>query len=486
MLADHQQEFAKKLYGSHSLKAWGLRMGNHKGDYDGGWETYSEDMLHYMEQDVEVTHDLLKFLKPEAYSLEAIVLEHDVAHVTDAIGKAGWTFDSKKASNLYGELAQARATLEMEMADLFEPWETYEEFIPKRNNKTLGYVEGEPFTKVTLVEFNYNSRRHIEHCLRAKYGWEPTKHTPAGHAIIDDVVLSELPYPAAQKLSQLFLLTKRIGQLSEGGQSWLKRVDADGKLRHSIVSNGTVTGRASHRYPNLAQIPATRLPWGKQCRELFTVDPGYSLVGTDLSGLELRVLAGFLDDGGAYGKEILSGDIHTANQKAAGLETRDQAKTFIYSLIFGGGDKLVGAVAGGGARKGKELKHNFMQAVPAFAKLRKDLDRAAKRGYIRGMDGRHIKVRSAHSAMSSLIQGAGALLCKKWLLLVDQEIKAKGIDAKIIAWVHDELQISVKKGSEKDVGDISLRMAKEAGKYFDFPIPIEAEYAVGQTWADTH
>ena len=483
---NHQAEFPKKLYGSHALKAWGLRLGNHKGDYDGGWDSFNVEMLHYMEQDVQVTHDLLKFLQPDAWSQESIDLEHEVAHITDAIGKAGWTFDTKKAGELYAALAQERAKLELEMADLFEPWEIHEEFIPKVNNKKLGYVKGEPFTKVTVVEFNHNSRRHIEHCLKLKYAWQPKSYTPAGHAIIDDVVLGELHYPEAQKLSQLFLLSKRLGQLAEGGQAWLKRVDADGKLRHSIVSNGTVTGRASHRFPNLAQVPATRLPWGQQCRELFTVDPGYSLCGTDLSGLELRCLAHFLDDGGAYAKEILDGDIHTTNQKAAGLDTRDQAKTFIYALLYGAGDAKIGSIIDKGAKEGKLLKERFMEALPAFRTLKKAVEQASKRGFIKGLDGRQVKVRSAHAALNTLLQSAGGLICKKWLCLVDQEIKAQGIDAQIIAWVHDELQISVKKGSEQDVCNIARRSAEKAGESFGFRIPVGADATIGGTWADTH
>jgi DNA polymerase I-like protein with 3'-5' exonuclease and polymerase domains len=200
----------------------------------------------------------------------------------------------------------------------------------------------------------------------------------------------------------------------------------------------------------------------------------------------LRCLAHFLDDGGAYAKEILDGDIHTTNQKAAGLDTRDQAKTFIYALLYGAGDAKIGSIIDKGAKEGKLLKERFMEALPAFRTLKKAVEQASKRGFIKGLDGRQVKVRSAHAALNTLLQSAGGLICKKWLCLVDQEIKAQGIDAQIIAWVHDELQISVKKGSEQDVCNIARRSAEKAGESFGFRIPVGADATIGGTWADTH
>ena len=486
------EEMPRRMYGSHGLKAWGLRLqknlgsGFLKGDYDGGWEHWSQEMQDYCEQDVKVTMALYKYLKPDAWPQEALDMAHQISTIAEDIGKAGWTFDEAKAGKLYAELCTRREELDHELQDLFEPWEVHETFIPKRNNKTLGYIEGEPFIKTTVVNFNHNSRRHIEFCLTKKYGWKPSKKTPQGHAIIDEVVLGNLDYPEAKKLSELFLIQKRIGQLAEGPQAWMKKVDSDGKLRHRIICPSTRTLRCTHIQPNLSQVPAVRLPYGQQCRELFTVDPGYSLVGTDLSGLELRCLAHFLDDGGAYAKEILDGDIHTTNQKAAGLDTRDQAKTFIYALLYGAGDTKIGSIIDKGAKEGKLLKERFMEALPAFRTLKKAVEQASKRGFIKGLDGRQVKVRSAHAALNTLLQSAGGLICKKWLCLVDQEIKAQGIDAQIIAWVHDELQISVKKGSEQDVCDIARRSAEKAGESFGFRIAVGADATIGGTWADTH
>jgi DNA polymerase-1 len=479
----------RNMWGRHSLKSWGMRMGTMKGDYDGGWEELNDDMLVYCKQDVTVTYLLYKKLIVDGanFSQHSIDTEHTMAEVCDRIGSNGWTFDIVAAGELYANLAQKRADLEREMAVLFEPWEVNTTFIPKRDNKTLGYLKGEPFVKTKVVEFNPGSRKHIHYCLTQKYGWEPDQFTANGDAKIDEAVLSTLEYPEAQKLAEMFLVQKRIASLAEGRQAWLKLCDSDGKLRHRIIPLGTVSSRASHRSPNLAQVPSTRSAYGRECRELFRAPPGWVVCGSDLSGIELRCLAHYLDDGGEYGKQILEGDIHTFNQNAAGLATRDLAKEFIYSLIYGGGDGLIGSIVGGKAKDGKRLKADFDRAIPAFKSLKSELLRAFKRGYLKGLDGRALSVRSEHRCLSQLLQSAGAIICKEWVKLIDLELTKTGSKAYIMGWIHDEVQIACPNEEVGHVtGDLARRMAKEAGIALKVSIDIDAEYSLGRTWADTH
>ena len=327
------KELPKKYMGSHSLAAWGYRTGNHKGDYDGGWETYSEEMGSYCLQDTSVTLTIYNQFMKAGFSQESIDLEHDLAEICLEIGNNGWTFDVKAASELYAKLAQRRDELSTELDDLFPPWTIETEFLPKVNNAKLGYVKGEIFIKKKVVSFNPASRQHIHKCLVDKYKWKPKEFSASGQAKIDDVVLSELPFPEAKRLAEYFLIQKRIGMLAEGAGAWLKMVDDDGKIRHTIVSGATISGRAAHRGPNLGQVPGTYSPYGKECRSLFTVPKDWYLVGSDLSGLELRCLANNLNDNGEYAKQILEGDIHSYNAKAFGVD-RPTAKTAIYSSRF--------------------------------------------------------------------------------------------------------------------------------------------------------
>ena len=483
-------KFPKKFWGSHSLKAWGFRLGDFKDEYGGGWGGFCEEMLTYCVQDTKVTDTLYKKLMKTEPTQKSIDLEHRMASICREIGSNGWTFNEKKAGELYAELAQKRHVIEEDLKELFPPWEVTEDFYPKVNNKARGYVKGELFVKSKTIYFNPASRVHIQRCLVDKYKWKPKHYTPNGQAKIDETILASLPYPEAKRLAEFFLIQKRIGMLAEGSGAWLKKVSADGKLRHRLNSNGCVSSRATATSPNLQQVPSSGSPYGKECRELFTAPRGWHICGTDLSGIELRLLASYLHpyDGGEYSKQILEGDIHTYNQHAAGLATRNLAKTWVYATLYGGGDRLIGAIAGGGAKKGKQLKDNYDKAVPAFATLKKNLKTAASRGHIKALDGRKLRVRSEHRCLSQLLQSAGAIVAKQWVMMTYDKIKEKyGDKVYIMGWIHDEIQIAcVSKEIAEDVGYIAGAMAQEAGVALGLNIPTEAEYSVGRTWADTH
>jgi len=340
-----KKKLPPKLRGSHSLEAWGYRLGLHKGDYakimkDKGldpWAEWNVPMQEYCEQDVEVTLALWAKIKAKLYSQKAIELEHNFAHVIHLQEQFGFRFNKEKAVELYMDLLGKRDEIDKELDGVFPPWYVNEGgFTPKRSNKRLGYLEDTPMTKVKLQEFNPGSRQQISSRLIAKYGWEPKDFTDTGQSKIDETILGQLPYPEAQVLAKRFTFDKRIGQLAEGDAAWLK-LERNGRMHGRVNTNGAVTGRCTHSAPNMAQVPSTGAVYGHDCRSLFTVDPGFELVGSDASQLELVCLAHFMArwDGGKYARIIETGDkskgtdIHTTNQKAAGLPTRDNAKTFI-------------------------------------------------------------------------------------------------------------------------------------------------------------
>jgi DNA polymerase I-like protein with 3'-5' exonuclease and polymerase domains len=283
------------------------------------------------------------------------------------------------------------------------------------------------------------------------------------------------------------MIQKRLGQLAEGKEAWVK-LEKNGRIHGRVNTNGAVTGRCTHSNPNMAQVPAVRAPYGKECRELFTVAKGYKMVGADASGLELRCLAHFMGkwDEGAYAKELLEGDIHTANQKAAGLETRDQAKTFIYAFLYGAGDAKIGTVVGKGQEEGAKLRANFLKKTPALKYLKDAVEKAAKRGYLLGLDGRKLWIRSEHAALNTLLQSAGALVMKKACCILDKMIKESGFDAKFALNVHDEWQIEVKEEVAELVGNLAVQAIRDAGDFFNFRCPLDGEFRVGNNWAETH
>jgi DNA polymerase-1 len=485
----------KKLYGSHSLEAWGNRLGNYKGDYTGGWEVFTQEMLNYCIQDVHVTHTLLNKLNGKEFSQQSIELEHQVAWLMARQERNGFYFNEQKASELYSVLVKRRGELERELKDYFGSWTVnLPDFIPKTNNKTRGYVKGVPVKRQKTIDFNPSSRDHIANRLTTLYEWKPTEHTESGKPKVDEVVLGKLDYPPCKLLTEYLLVSKRISQLAEGDQAWLKLVKK-GKIHGSVNPNGAVTGRATHAYPNISQVPSSSSPYGNDCRSLFTVPNGWTLVGADASGLELRCLAHYMAkwDAGSYGQVLLNGDIHTENQKAAGLDTRPQAKTFIYAFLYGAGDEKIGSVVNGDASDGRRLKKKFLSSLPALGRLVKSVQESAKRGYLIGLDGRKIYVRSAHSALNTLLQGAGAVVCKKWLVILEETLQTSGLnhgwdgDYCFCAWSHDEVQIACKSEDvAKQVAEIATRCVALAGEHYKFRCPLAGESKKGVTWADTH
>ncbi len=345
-----------RLMGSHSLEAWGYRLGCHKGDYNGGWEEYNDEMGVYCRQDVEVLRKLYKHLLAQAPAQEAVELEHQVQTIIQRQVRHGVCFNVERAIELNAELSDKLVQLEKDLKATFGHWfqpsktreGTIKTWTPVRDNARLGYTAGAELTPVELVEFNPGSRTHITKVL-LDAGWKPEKFTDAGNPKVDEDVLSGIDHPHVKKILAYLLVKKRLGQLSDGDNGWLKLVKR-GRIHGSVNTNGAVTGRMTHASPNLAQVPSVKKGkneageevvlygeaggWGYEMRDLFTVPAGKKLVGCDASGLELRMLAHYMGryDNGAYGREVVGGDIHTANQKAAGLPTRSNAKTFILRI----------------------------------------------------------------------------------------------------------------------------------------------------------
>ena len=481
-----RKDFPRDCIGKHSLKAWGNRIGNYKAEFDTDWKVFTNEMLEYCKQDVEVTYNLYKMIEEMKYSQQAMDLEHDVAQLIYNQEIYGFTFNTDKAKKLYSELNGRRMELEYKLQLMFPPEKEHIPFIPKVNNKAKGYVKGEVFYKEKTVIFNPSSRQHIADRLIAMHNWKPEVYTDDGKPKLDETILESLPYPEAKILCEHFLLDKRIAQLATGTQAWLKH-EKNNKIHGTCNTNSTVTARATHSYPNMAQIPSVSVPYGKECRELFTVPTNKKLVGIDVSGLEVRMLAHYMAkyDNGNYAKVVLDGDIHTETQTLAGLDSRDLAKRFYYCFLYGGGVTKIASVTGKTVPQASKIKKRFLNNLPALNKLIEDVQQAAERGYLIGLDKRRIRVRSSHAALNTLLQSSGALVCKQWLVEFDKVIKQIP-HAQQVVWVHDEIQVECLEKDADQVGQLAVKAIEDTGKYFNLRIPLTGEYKIGDNWSETH
>lgn len=496
--------FPAKLCGKHSLEAWGYRLGEYKGEYgkkEDAWAAWSQEMQDYCMQDVEVLDKLYRLILEQDYSPEALAIEHEFQKVIFQQEQDGAPFDEREAMSLYASLCAKRDDIKRKLCEMFPPKRMEEVFIPKANNTARGYVKGQPFIKVRYVEFNPGSTQMIAERLAGDYGWQPSEFTPTGLPKVDGDTLGSLDYPPCPLLCEYLELTKIMGMLADGNNGWLKLV-RDGKLHGRVITCGAVTGRCTHNSPNLAQIPAHGT-YGHACRSLFRVDParpGWVQVGADASGLELRMLGHYMAryDGGAYVRELLDGDIHTANQKAAGLATRDNAKTFIYAFLYGAGDTKLGSIVepyaspARQAQIGKRLKAKFFKAIPAIKCLIDDVQAAVSaRPWLYGIDKRRLHVRSKHAALNTLLQSAGAVLVKLATVICNKEAKARfgwvqGRDYTQILHVHDEAQFQCPAEHAEALGKLFVESIEMAGRHFAMRCPTTGEYKIGNNWAETH
>jgi DNA polymerase I-like protein with 3'-5' exonuclease and polymerase domains len=338
----------------------------------------------------------------------------------------------------------------------------------------------EPFMRKKLVEFNLGSRKQIGEYLE-DFGWKPEKFTPTGQPIVDEGTLKKINHiHEARLIAEFLLLQKRIAQIS----SWIDELQGE-RVHGRVIPNGTITGRMTHRSPNMAQVPSIHTPYGQECRACWIVPEGYKLLGIDASGLELRVLAHYMQDDD-YIDEVINGDIHTTNQNLAGLQTRDNAKTFIYALIYGAGDAKIGKIINSNKVAGERLKNRFLKNLPALEILTNRVRQAAQRGFLKGLDGRKIFVRNGYAALNTLLQGGGAIVMKKAMCLLHQKIKTQKLEAQFVANIHDEWQIQVKEDIAELVGEMGVESIEEAGQYYKMRCPLTGEYKIGENWSETH
>ena len=472
----------------HSLEAWGYRLGSYKigfTDFDGGW---TQEMATYCEQDVQLLEKLYGFLTTtmvkEGFSLQSIQLEHDVAIICRGMEDNGFMLDMEKAMVLNATLSGRMSDIEEDMQQVFPP--IVEQRFSEKTGKQL---------KDKITVFNPGSRQQIAERL-AGLGVVFTKKTDKGNVIVDEAVLEKIDLPEAKLVAEYLMIQKRVAQIS----SWLELVGDDGRVHGRVTTNGAVTGRATHSSPNMAQVPAVGSPFGAECREMWRVPKGYKQVGVDLSGIELRCLGHYLNDQ-EWMDELLKGDIHWFNAQSFGLvekgttkddnnpehkKARNTTKTLTYGVLYGAGAAKAGSIVGGNSSKGKKLIDSFINNTPGLSALKKKISRLMAKGHLPALDGRRVWVRSEHAALNTLLQSAGAIIAKQWLIESTKLLQEKEIDAKLLAFVHDETQWEVREDQAEEAARLIEQAATKAGEALKFRCPVNAEGKVGDNWKQTH
>ena len=455
--------------GGNSLEAWGGRLRFPKMDMEKEdfYHGYTEDMGIYCMNDVKLTVKLyhhITSIMAGRFSKDSIRLEHQVKAITSRQEVNGFYLDEFKAMSLSADFSERLTDITEKMQEIFPPKEIQLK------------------TKVKYEPFNPGSRKQIAERLMER-GWVPEKHTEKGNVVVDETTLASIDMDEAKVLAEYLMLQKRAAQV----KSWLEAIKPKtGRVHGRVLTLQTITGRMAHASPNMAQVPAVYSPYGAECRGCWTVPSDKKvLVGIDASSIELRMLCHYMKDED-YTTQVVSGDIHTYNQQLAELPSRDQAKTFIYALLYGAGAAKIGSIIGKGAAEGQQIMDRFFLNLSSFQDLKTKVNKAAERGWIAGLDKRTLHIRTVHASLNTLLQGGSAILMKRALVIFDKLIKEQGLNAIFVANVHDEWQLEVDKDHGDMVGKLGVDAIKRAGDYYKLRCPLDGEYKVGTSWAETH
>lgn len=492
--------------GGHGLANWGISLGYPKGDFK-DFSQFSEEMLAYCIQDVNLTHKVDKYLDSTAYadgkSNQALALEHDVAWIMAEQERYGCCFDIDLAHSL---ISQFKTRMEEIDSSLREQDKFLKRTIEKEfhlvfkidGSRRLNIIKAAelygidpslisgPFSTFTLAPIDYSSPNQQKELLE-KLGWKPKSFTPTGAPQLDDSVVEAGPIGVLlhERNSLNHKLSKVVGLVEMLGPS--------GRLHQGANTLGTPTGRMRHK--RLVNMPRVTRPFGYEQRSLIKASPGFILIGYDASSLELRELAHYIGSE-EYNKLVMSkdkkNDAHTLASTSGGLtnssEDRDVGKTINYALIFGAGDAKLGSVVGGDIQEGRKLRNTLMSRIPGFKRLTERVAKEAKKGFLYGLDGRKLVLREEHKALNTLIQGGGAVYMKQVMVCLRDLVKVEGLMAFKILDMHDESQWEVL--DEPSTISMFKELVEDAFVAANIKLklrcPQAPEIKQGKNWAETH
>lgn len=552
------------IEGGHSLEAWGERLGYPKLKFN-DFSRWSQEMEDYCIRDVEVTLKLYntfsKYLTSDKWK-GAIELEHHSSIICREMKENGFAFDYQGAQKLYQEIDARLTALDAELQDAFPPRSCLiREITPKATKHGtihLGdfrWVEdgdltpfsvGHPFSRIVFEPFNPASPKQVVTRLN-EAGWQPTEKTkghitterelrhcrdPQARKALEERLkdyavygwkvceenLSTLPSDAPQaahKLVERLVLAARRSTLTE----WFNAYNPETKAIHGSFNHiGAWTHRMSHSAPNMANIstpppkPKDREPtplerlklWiDPQMRTFWQARPNHLLVGVDADGIQLRILAHYMEDE-EFIKALVSGkkedgtDAHSLNKRKLGevCRSRDDAKTFIYAWVLGAAPPKLADILKCSVRDARDASEDFLEGYPGLKELKtRRIPKDAERGYFIGLDGRAVMCDSEHKMLAGYLQNGEAIVMKKANVLWRQRLTDEGISYRQVNFVHDEWQTELPDDLEvaRHAAQIQAHSIAQVGQDLGLRCPLagstiggHGREAIGHNWSETH
>jgi DNA polymerase I-like protein with 3'-5' exonuclease and polymerase domains len=490
------------MQGGHSLEAWGERFKFPKGDFN-DWSHFSDKMLSYCVRDVELTCLLFTRLTARmaarGFSEKSCQLEHQIRHVVNKQEKNGFWFNVPKAEQLYAELRQRERDYGDQIHRLFPPelklQETYRYRVKRDGSPYSTFLRhteqyekvvrrGDEYDVYSYEEFNIGSpMQRVEKLL--SLGWKPSKFTPKGNPQVDEESLvafaNEIGSAEVRAIADWLVVNGRANMIN----TWLNNVRPDSRIHGKVMTCGAGTRRMTHSAPNTANIPGNEAKYGHECRECWGATPGRRrLVGYDAKALEMRMFGHYLNDPVAA-ELYINGDPHSVNAAALGHE-RKPAKTDFYAFMYGASDGKLALPHGKGREYGRWMRETLMSSTPGLEDLIKEVQAEQKAGFILCIDGGFVRCPSPHAALNYKLQSAGAITMKQAAIFIDQRVQERGLDCLKVGDIHDEGQHDCAEGDAEEFGKLAVQAIRDAGEELNFSVPLDGDYKVGGTWAETH
>lgn len=356
---------------------------------------------------------------------------------------------------------------------------------------------GGQYTRIDFIPMNLNSIQQVKDYLLA-HGWKPTEWNTDDNGEKTSPKLTEDSYdsidsPIPKLIARYNVIKHRRNTICNikdpFGKGWLALLRDDGRLEAQAFPQATNTGRYRHRVVVNVPKASDKVVYGKRMRELFIVPEGKLMLGCDAAALEARMEAHYCypyTGGVEYAHELLEGDIHAKNAKLFGTD-RDGAKAPKYAMTYGAQPPKIAETLGIPFRQAKRLYESFWAGNTALAEFRDAVTTVwEQRGYLYGIDGRKIRIRSKHAIVNAMFQSAGSITVKVATLFLNKWVRDRGIDAHQILHMHDEFQWEIRREDEEVMTELALKAFEQAGNYLNMRVPILGDVKIGKNWAETH